>query len=80
MFSGIRTIEAEKDREGNYDRVRVVFGPHHYVELNRDSSGSVSFELGATHHGFKADASKVDGDLEKIINSVRRDFPRNVVD
>lgn len=80
MFSGIRTVEADKDGDGSYVRVRVVFGPHHYVELNKDASGSVSFELGATHHGFKADASEVNGELEKIINSVRRDFPGNASD
>jgi hypothetical protein len=36
--------------------------------------------LGATHHGFKADASEVDGDLERLINEVREEHPEMAVD
>lgn len=80
MLDGIREVKISKDVDGNYRRVRVVFGPHHYVELKRSPSGRVSFDLGATHHGFRADASEVNGDLEQIIDSVRCAYPDNVVD
>jgi hypothetical protein len=78
MANGIRAVEAHKDSEGNYNRVRLVFGPHYFVELHVEESGGVLFVLGATHHGFRADASEVDGELERIINEVRRAHPQNV--
>ncbi len=80
MLGGIREVETSKDRDGNYDRVRIKFGPHHSVEVKRGASGSVTFDLRYTHHGFKADASNLDGELEQIINSVRDDFPGNSID
>jgi len=60
--------------------VRVVFGPHYFVELHREINGGVSFVLGATHHGFRADASEIDGELEKIIYEIREAHPHNIVD
>ena len=80
MLNGIREVNTHKDADGEFDRVRVKFGPHHYIELKRGASGSVSLDLRATQHGFKADASELDGELEKIINHIRRDFPGNAVD
>jgi hypothetical protein len=77
---GIRTVKVEKDDQGTYTRVRLVFGPHYFVELEREQSGTVTFVLGATHHGFKADASEVSGELERIINEVRETHPETVVD
>ena len=35
---------------------------------------------GATHHGFKADASEVGGELENFINEIRRAHSKNSVD
>ncbi len=58
-LEGIRTIDTKKDAEGDYQHVRLVFGPHYFVELHRESNGKVTFVLGATHHGFKAEASLV---------------------
>jgi hypothetical protein len=60
--------------------VRLVFGPHYFVELHLEEKGAVTFVLGASHHGFKADASKVAGELEKIIDEIRRNHPQNLVD
>jgi hypothetical protein len=80
MQYGIRTVEAQRDAQGNYARVRVVFGPHYYVELHSDKADRVTFVLGATHHGFKADASMVGGELERIINELREAHPDNAVD
>ena len=44
------------------------------------SNGKVDFILGATHHGFKADASEVMGELEQIINEIRLSHPDATVD
>lgn len=78
--NGIRAVEVEKDGKGSYKRVRLVFGPHYFVELHREQDGDVTFVLGATHHGFKADASEVNGELEKIIDEIRKNHPKNLVD
>ena len=34
MLKGIRTVEVEKDGKGKYRYVRLVFGPHYFVELH----------------------------------------------
>jgi hypothetical protein len=79
MKDGIREIDIEKDQDGNYKNVRIVFGPHYFVELF-EQGGKMQFVLGATHHGFMADASKVDGVLEKIIEHIREQYPKYSVD
>jgi type IV secretory pathway TrbF-like protein len=79
-LEGIRTVETRKDAKGVYQRVRVDFGPHYFVELRRGPDGKVTFVLGATHHGFKADASEVGGELEDFINEIRSAHPNNMVD
>ena len=53
---------------------------HYFVQLNLEDLGGVTFVLGATRHGFKADASQVNGELEKIIYEVRGNHPGNLVD
>lgn len=80
MTEGIRTVDVYKDTEGNYEHVRLVFGPHYFVELKREEGGRVSFTLGATHHGVRADASEVSGELEGFINELREAHPGNLVD
>ena len=80
MIKGINAVEIEKDAEGNYTHVRLVFGPHYFVELHRGARGAVTFVLGATHHGFKADASEVGGELEEFIGEIRQAHPKNLVD
>lgn len=80
MQNSIRSINAVKDESGQYRSVRIVFGPHYFVELARGDQGGVSFSLGATHHGFRADASEVDGELERFINEIREAHPGNRVD
>lgn len=77
---GIRSVDLKKDPKGNILEARIVFGPHYFIELVRDKRNRVKFVLGATHHGFAADASKVDGELEKIIYEVRNKHPRNMTD
>ena len=66
MPNGIREVTTTKNKRGDYESVRLVFGPHYFVQLKLEDLGAVTFVLGATHHGFKADASQVNGELEKI--------------
>lgn len=75
----IREVKTEKDKSGNYKSVHLVFGPHYFVDLSVEK-GMITFVLGATHHGFKADASKVGGELERFIYEIRDKHPENVFD
>jgi hypothetical protein len=75
MDNGIREINIEKDEQGKYQKLQVVFGPHYFVELETDAAGKVTAYIGATHHGFKADASEVGGELEKIVYEIRDAHP-----
>ena len=79
MEKGIRSVATKKDAKGNYEYVRLLFGPHYFVELQSKESGEVRFILGATHHGFKADASAVGGELETLINEIRKAHPGNAI-
>ena len=65
-------LEVETD-QGHLDSpkwVRVVFGPHHFVEIYPDGD-RVMFSLGATHHGICLDASDVCGDLENVLDNLK---------
>lgn len=53
---------------------KLTFGPHYYLEIYQESE-RIIFNLGATHHGFKVDASRVGEGLETIIHYVRKNFP-----
>jgi hypothetical protein len=75
----IRDVKLKKDDKGTIQHVRIVFGPHYFVELH-DSENTVSFSVGYTHHGFKADASDVNGELEQLVNEIRRRFPEKAID
>ncbi|MFH1033229.1 MAG: hypothetical protein V1806_01865 [Pseudomonadota bacterium] len=79
-LSGIRTVDVTTNDVGDYKRVRLVFGPHYFVELQEQPDGKLIFCLGATHHGFKADASEIKGELERIIYDIRRAHPETIVD
>lgn len=80
MLGGIRTVDVERNAEGEYQHVRLVFGPHYFVELHLEEDGAVTFVLGATHHGIKADASEVGGELEGLIGELRETHPALQVD
>jgi hypothetical protein len=47
--SGIRTVATDKDEHGDYTRVRLVFGPHYFVELHREQEDGVTFVLSELH-------------------------------
>ena len=78
--SGIRTVGVENGAKGNYQSVRLVFGPHYFVELHRERDEDVTFVLGAAHHGFTANTSEANGELEKFIYEIRSAHPQNLVD
>jgi hypothetical protein len=79
-FKGIRIVETKKDAIGNYKQMRIGFGAHYFIELHCGRKDKVTFVLGATHHGFKADASQVGGELENFINEIRNNHSDNKVD
>lgn len=72
-------VHSEKDAVGEIEAARIRFGPHYLVEI-RKNQGRLSFKLVATHHGFRADASEVDSELERIIEEVRQAHPDASVD
>jgi hypothetical protein len=72
-------VDSEMDASGEVTVARIRFGPHYLVEVRKER-GKVWFELCFTHHGFKADASEVDGELEGIIEEVRRTHPEGTLD
>jgi hypothetical protein len=72
-------VGVERDESGEITTARIRFGPHFLVQV-RDEAGRVSFELVATHHGFRADASELDGELERLTEEIRRFHPDLAVD
>jgi len=80
MREGIREVKTKRDSKGNYKSVSIIFGPHFFVDILHKENGKLKFVLGFTHHGFIADASKVDDELEKIIEKVRELYPDKRVD
>ncbi len=72
-------VSVEHDRDGEVTQARIRFGPHYVVEVDREGE-RVLFSLVATHHGFAADASEVGGELERIVQDVRRLHPHRAVD
>jgi len=77
---GIRAITIQRHSNGSLGKVRIVFGPHHFIELHSDTEGRVDFWLGTTHHGIRADASDVNSPLERIVEAARKQFPGNTLD
>lgn len=76
----IRDVEIKSDGKGQIQSIRIVFGPHHFIDLVTEKKGKVSVAIGYTHHGFKADASEVNSELERIIEEIRRTHPEKAVD
>ena len=72
----IRSVVVEGNRESGYKRVQVLFGTNYFIEIvNND--GRVEFLLGAHHTGFKADASELQGQLQKYISEVKERHPES---
>jgi hypothetical protein len=47
----IRELKATTDGKGHINHVRLVFGPHHFLELN-EIGGKVSFATLTGHASF----------------------------
>lgn len=77
---GIHTLKIESGSTGRIKAVKVGFGPHYYLEIARGKAGALMLTLGATHHGFRADASTVGGNLERFIEELRRAHPEAAED
>ena len=72
-------VLSRADTHGEILPASIRFGPHYIVEVRQDGA-NVSFSLVYTHHGFVVDASEVNGELEQLINDVRRTRPHAVID
>ena len=72
----IRSVVVEGNRESGYKRVQVLFGTNYFIEIV-DNDGRVEFLLGAHHTGFKADASELQGQLQKYIAEVKERHPES---
>ena len=72
----IRAVVIEGDRELGYKRVQVLFGTNYFLEIV-DDDGQVQFLLGAHHTGFKADASELNGELQKYISEIQQRHPES---
>ncbi len=72
----IRSVVVEGNRESGYKRVQVLFGTNYFLEII-DNDGRVEFLLGAHHTGFKADASEIQGQLQKYISEIKDRHPES---
>mgnify|MGYP006309934183 CR=1 FL=1 len=79
MKDGIRDVEISISKDGRDNKVSIVFGPHYFIKIYEEK-GKTFFELCATHHGFKADASDVGSELEGFIGEIRDNHPQNMID
>ena len=73
----IEMPEITKDAGGRVTAVRFAFGPHYFVEVELEA-GNTMFYFGSTHHGVRADASEVMGELERFIEELKAAHPANV--
>ena len=75
--SGILSVDVVKGK-GGVEVVVVRLAPHHLVVITGGAKPTVS--LACTHHGFEAEAFELNGQLEQVINHVRKHFPKLRVD
>ena len=74
---GILSVDVVKGK-GGVEAVVVRLAPHHLVVITGGAKPTVS--LACTHHGFEAEAFELNGQLEQVINHVRKHFPNLRVD
>jgi len=74
-IKGIRSVEIKKDETGEIKSVKMVFGPHYFVNIMPNEDGELSVYIGTSHHGFHVKSTEVGGELEKIICEVMKNHP-----
>jgi len=75
--SGILSADVVKGK-GGVEAVVVRLAPHYLVVITGGAKPTVS--MACTHHGFVAEAFELNGQLEQVINHVRKHFPKLRVD
>ena len=75
--SGILSADVVKGK-GGVEAVVVRLAPHYVVVITGGAKPTVS--MACTHHGFVAEAFELNGQLEQVINHVRKRFPKLRVD
>ena len=74
---GILSADIVKGK-GGVEAVVVRVAPHYLVVITGGAKPTVS--LACTHHGFVAEAFELNGQLEQVINHIRKRFPELRVD
>ena len=74
---GIRSIEVVR-APGVAECLVVSLAPHYTIVITGGAQPSVGVSY--THHGFVAEAFELNGQLEQVINHVRKHFPKLRVD
>lgn len=74
---GILSADVVKGK-GGIEAVVVRLAPHHLVVITGGAKPTVS--LACTHHGFVAEAFELNGQLEQVINHVRKHYPKLRID
>ena len=75
----ILKVDGEERGSRPKRNVKVVFGPHHFVDIIKHKDG-IKFVLGITHHGVMMDASTVSSQLEEFIWKSREEYPEYIFD
>jgi len=76
-MSDKKRLQIQRIKEEN--RVKIIFGPHHYINIFQNEEGT-QMELGCTHHGVKFDASIVDSEWYNVIEFLRKQYPEHKTD
>jgi hypothetical protein len=74
---GILSADIVKGK-GGVEAVVVRLAPHYLIVITGGTKPTVS--MACTHHGFVAEAFELNGQLEQVINYVRKRFPKLRVD
>ena len=75
--SGILSADVVKGK-GGVEAVVVRVAPHYLIVITGGAKPKVS--MACTHHGFVAEAFELNGQLEQVINHIRKRFPELRVD
>ena len=74
---GILSADIVKGK-GGVEAVVVRLAPHYLIVITGGTKPMVS--MACTHHGFVAEAFELNGQLEQVINHIRKRFPKLCVD